>query len=286
MDLKKRFRDFLEREGLKQAYVARSLGVSASQISQWLSDKYRGDVATLEASLKSFIENYSQKNKNEPTVAALPLANYRSAMFVADEAIINQEIAVLYGMPGSGKSVVARAFVAAHPESVFIEVVPGIRVGTLLRKIAEKVSLSGIKSEDELISALSEEFKRRDSVLVIDEAEHLTVKGLESIRRIHDFSSVPVILVGTYGLLKNFKGNNGELLQLYSRAKGRWEFRELDDADMELLFGAHAKVVSKYTRHLRRAVNLYAKAQRFAAMQHEDLNAGHIDAASTMIFLD
>lgn len=287
MSLANQFKDFLEKEGLKQAYIARSLGVSGSQISQWMRGKYRGDTVSLEADLTSFMENYSTKNRKSPDDETIvELGNYRAAMFVADEAIINQEIAVLYGMPGSGKSIVAREFVAAHPESVFIEVVPGIRVGTLLRRIADKVGLAGVKREDELVFALAEEFKRRDSVLVIDEAEHLTIKGLESIRRIHDFSKVPVLLVGTYGLLKNFKGHNGELLQLYSRAKGRCEFRELSDTDMTLLFGDHAKAVAKYTRHLRRAVNLYHKAKRYAHMQNEKISAGHIEAASTMIFLD
>lgn len=287
MKMQGKFRDFLTREGLKAAYVARSLGVSSSQISQWLSGSYRGDTSTLEANLSSFMENYTIKSSQAvESLEILGLDNYLSAMFVAEEALVNREMVALYGIPGSGKSVVAREFVAAHPESVFIEVVPGIRVDSLLKQIATRLGIGGIRASDELIGAISAEFGRRDGVLVIDEAEHLTVKGLEVLRRIHDFSHVPVVLVGTYGLLKNLKGSNGELLQLYSRIQGRWEFREVSEADMQKLFGQMAPVIGRYTKHLRRAVNLYAKAKRFASMKDEALSAGHVEAASTMIFLD
>ena len=288
MTLQTSFRDFIKREGLKQAHVARSLGISSSQISQWLSGKYTGDVATLEANLKSFMENYTTKHASAPgtDLPIMDLSNYTGAMFVADEAVVSQEMAVLYGMPGTGKSVVARAFAQAHPEAIFIEVVPGIRVDSLLRLIADRLGISGVRGGDELVWAIAREFERREGVLLIDEAEHLTVRGLEVLRRIHDFSRVPVILVGTYGLIKNLKGNSGELLQLYSRIQGRWEFKEPSEEDFARLFGSHARAIARYTKHLRRAVNLYAKATRFARMQGEELSAGHIDTASTMLFLD
>ncbi|WP_201341746.1 ATP-binding protein [Abyssogena phaseoliformis symbiont] len=44
-------------------------------------------------------------------------------------------------------------------------------------------------------------FKRSEHVLIIDEAENLTTKSLELIRRLFDFSQVPVVLIGTYTLL-------------------------------------------------------------------------------------
>ena len=288
MKMQSEFKEFLSREGLKQAHVARSLGVSTSQISQWLSGKYHGDVHTLGANLRSFMENYSQKMSNSssrPTKSE-SLSNYTAAMFVADEAIVNQEMAVLYGMPGTGKTIVARDFATAHPEAILIEVVPGVRVDSLLKLIASRLGISGVRGGDELIWAIAREFERREGVLLIDEAEHLTTKGLEVLRRIHDFSRVPVILVGTFGLIKNLKGSSGELLQLYSRIQGRWEFKEPTSDDFTTLFGSHAKVIARYTKHLRRAVNLYTKAQRFARLKDEDLGAGHIEAASSMLFLD
>ncbi len=286
MDLRKEFKDFMEVHSLKQAHIARSLGVSPSVISQWLKGEYRGDNASLEEKVKAFMHNFTIKKGIEAKEEIKQLKNLKSAHFVMDEAVVLREMAVLYGKPGSGKTVAVKEWVKKHPEALFIEVVPGMSVVRVLKLIAQKLGIDSSATTDELVLAIAKEFLRRDSVLVIDEAEHLTTNALEAIRRIHDFSKVPVILAGTYGLIKNLKGARGELLQLFSRINGKWEFRELDSEDMELLFGEFAPIIARYTLHLRRAANLYKKAKRFADMEGEALSAKHIELASSMIFLD
>ena len=287
MKLQDEFREFLEATGLKQAHVARSIGVSAAVISTWLKESYSGDNSSIDKKLKSFMENYSTKNKEKAKAKEVKkLYNLVRSHFVMDEAVINSEMAAVYGKPGLGKTVAVKEWVKKHPEAIFIEVVPGIRVNSLLKTIAEKLGINPVNSAEENIKAIAKEFKRRDSVLVIDEAEHLSVNGLEAIRRIWDFSKVPTILVGTYALVKNLKGSKGELLQLYSRISGRWEFKELSDDDYEMLFDKLSSHIKKYTTHLRRAVTIYQKALRFATMQDEKVSAKHIGMAADMVFLD
>ncbi|SFP61429.1 AAA family ATPase [Hydrogenimonas thermophila] len=287
MNLRDEFKGFLEANGLKQAHVARSIGVSAGLISAWLKGAYKGDNESLEAKVNDFMRNYSIKSETKKEDEQIVmLSNMLKAHFVMDEAVVMNEMAVLYGKAGSGKSTAVKEWLKNHPEAVFVEVVPGMSVVRFLKLVAEKLGIEGSNKTDELVIECAKEFKRRDSVLVVDEAEHLTINALEAVRRIYDFSKVPVILVGTYGLIRNLKGNRGELLQLYSRISGKWEFRELGEEDFEKLFGEHSKRVKKYTTHLRRAVNLYRKAKRFAQIAKESLNAKHIDTASSMIFLD
>ena len=287
MNLRDEFKSFLEVNGLKQAQVARSLGVSAAMLSAWVNNSYKGDVVSLENKVKDFMRNYSIKSKvvqDEDKI--VELSNMLKAHFVMDEAIVMRETAVLYGKSGAGKTVAVKEWVKKHPEAILIEVVPGISALRLLNLIASKLGIDMRNKIDELVLECAKEFRRRDSVLVIDEAEHLTLKALESVRRIYDFSKVPVILVGTYGLIRNLKGSRGELLQLFGRVNSRWEFKEASESDFEKLFGEYSKYIRKYTTHLRRAVNLYKKAKRFASIAKEPLSAKHIDVASSMIFLD
>lgn len=285
MDLRKEFKTFLEVNDLKQAHVARSLGLSPAVISQWLKGEYKGDNETLEKKISQFMANFNIK-RVEVQEEIVKTRDLVSAHFVMDEAVVGREMAVLYGNPGTGKSVAVKEWVKEHPEAILIEVIPGMRVKSLLQEIARKLGIDANAKAEELVVQISKEFKRRDGVLVIDEAEHLSVTALENVRRIWDFSRVPIILVGTYGLIKNLKGNRGELLQLYSRIKGKWEFKELSEDDFKKLFGSLANVIKRYTTHLRRAKNLYEKAKRFASLRGEEVNAGHIKAASSMIFLD
>lgn len=285
MDLRKEFKTFLEVNDLKQAHVARSLGLSPAVISTWLKGEYRGDNESLERKISQFMANFNIK-RVEVQEEIVKTRDLVSAHFVMDEAVVGREMAVLYGNPGTGKSVAVKEWVKEHPEAILIEVIPGMRVKSLLQEIARKLGIDANAKAEELVVQISKEFKRRDGVLVIDEAEHLSVTALENIRRIWDFSRVPVILVGTYGLIKNLKGNRGELLQLYSRIKGKWEFKELSEDDFKKLFGDLANVIKRYTTHLRRAKSLYEKAKRFASLRGEEVNAGHIKAASSMIFLD
>ena len=59
----------------------------------------------------------------------------------------------------------------------------------------------------------------RDSgrLLMVDEAENLPYRALETLRRIHDKSGIGLVLAGMPRLIINLKGKRGEYQQLYSR---------------------------------------------------------------------
>ena len=186
---------------------------------------------------------------------------------------------------GFGKTTAIKEYVKTHPEAILIEAIPGMQLGSVLKAICEKASITTLKNSEEMIRAISKEFSRRETILIIDEAENLTTKTLEAIRRIWDFSEVPTVLVGTFALINNLKGRNGELLQLYSRVSSTWKFRGLSEDDLKALFGDVWEHIAKITTHLRRAMNIYKKATRFAKLKNEQLNASHIQQASSMMIL-
>ena len=71
---------------------------------------------------------------------------------------------------------------------------------------------------------------------MVDEAELLSTRSLEFIRRIHDLTGVGVVLAGMPRLLVNLKGKNNELAQLYSRVGFACDLgNALPDDDLALL---------------------------------------------------
>lgn len=282
--MQKEVKAFLEKNGLTQSMLARSLGVSSSAISQYLKGVYKGDIAGLEERIGDFMNNYNNKDVVEE-LKVVKTADLKMAHFILDECIVGNEMAIVYGKAGCGKTTAIKEFVKTHPEAVLIEAIPGMQIRSVLSLICEKIGIQSLSNTEAMIIDIANELKRREAILIIDEAENLTTKTLEAIRRIWDFSGVPTALVGTPALLTNLKGRNGELLQLYSRISGVWEFKGLNDEDFKALFNESADAIKSITKHLRRAVNIYKKAIRFAKMKNEPINAGHIKTASSMVIL-
>ena len=277
-------KEFLTKNGLTQSILARSLGVSTSAISQYLKAIYKGDVVGLEVKINDFMNNYKNK-ENVKALEVVQTADLKMTHFILDECIIGSEMSIIFGKAGCGKTTAIKEYIRTHPEAILIEAIPGMQIRSVLSSICEKIGLNSTSNSETMIVDIAKTFKRRESILIIDEAENLTTKTLEAIRRIWDFCQVPTAFVGTPALLNNLKGRNGELLQLYSRISGMWEFKGLTDEDFKALFNESSNDIKAITTHLRRAVNIYKKAVRFASMRNETINAGHIKTASSMVIL-
>ena len=171
----KNTKEFLEKNGLTQAQVARSIGMSSGAISQYLKGEYKGNIENLEKKLSDFIKNYNFKDeKSSKGVEIVETKDLAVAKFIIDEAVIGNELAVIYGTAGCGKTTAIKEYVKTHPEAILIEAIPGMQLGSVLKAICEKASITTLKNSEEMIRAISKEFSRRETILIIDEAEKLT----------------------------------------------------------------------------------------------------------------
>ena len=94
----KNTKEFLEKNGLTQAQVARSIGMSSGAISQYLKGEYKGNIENLEKKLSDFIKNYNFKDeKSSKGVEIVETKDLAVAKFIIDEAVIGNELAVIYG---------------------------------------------------------------------------------------------------------------------------------------------------------------------------------------------
>ena len=280
-------KQFLAKQGLSQASIARSIGISASALSQYMRGIYTGDVEALEKKINIYIENYHEQSGDDNKMAITQTADLTMVDCTCSEIVINQEMGVIYGKAGTGKTVAIKDWASKHPEAVLVETLPMMSAKELLLTILEALGQRNAQgSTVKLIKDIAKLFKKSERVLLIDEAENLTTKSLEAIRRIHDFSQVPVVLIGTYALIQNLKGRNGELLQLYSRINNKWEMRGLSDDDRQTLFGDLGNHIKRYTDDIRRSVSIFKKAQRLGQLANETLNAQHILMATQTVILD
>jgi len=284
--MKENLEQFMLKHGLSGASIARSLGVSTGLVSLVKNGKLDKISAEVLQKFDDFMANYRIKSLGDKQ-AIVPTSDFNMVQFIVEETIVNSEMGAVFGKAGTGKTVAIKAYCEKHPEAVLVETIPMMSVKELLIDILEgQGTKNAVGSQKELFNMIVANFKTSERVLLIDEAENLTTKSLEAIRRIHDFSHVPTVLVGTYALMSNLKGRQGELLQLYSRISNKWEMKGLNEADRVTLFGDLGKVIARFTADIRRSMSIYRKATRYSQMANEPLNVNHIQMATQSVILD
>lgn len=272
---------FMSRENVSQASLSRALGVSASAISLFLKDKYAGKASELAEKIKLYIKNFSKRESEETRIFFSK--DKKMSDFVIAEAIENREIAIITGEAGSGKSTIAKEWSKSHPNVVLLEATLHTTASVLLKELGTQFGVNGGANLHESVSNISRYLKNADVVLMIDEAEHLPLRALEDLRRIWDFSGVPLILFGTEILTRNLMGKNGELRQLYSRIGGKYKMKGLDREECKEVF---CEEIYPYTLgNFRSSHKLYKRATRLAELHKEELSIEIIQNAVNMVIL-
>lgn len=230
-------KEFMQAQGLGQKQVANAFGVSVTTVSQYLSGKYQGNCEELDRKVDEMLERQKAKVVEAKYNAEfVPTLAAKRGMEVMQFAHVEGEINVIFGAAGLGKTQMLKEYARKNSSAVLIEVDPSCTPKVLLRKIAEAVGATARGVNNELLDGIVSKLKGSERLLMIDEAELLSTRSLEFIRRIHDLSGVGVVLAGMPRLLVNLKGKNNELAQLYSRVGFACDLgNALPDDDLALL---------------------------------------------------
>ena len=266
--IKKDLEVFMQLNSVSQNALSRALGINPSAISTFRKGEYKGNNEELARKLKLYMDNFIAKksdSRNE-AIKVFSSNDKKMADFVINEAYREKQIALITGEAGSGKSTIVKEYVATHPNAILIEATLHTTAKVLLEILSEKLGITHARSLHDRVVAISLELRKRDVIILIDEAEHLPLRALEDLRRIWDFSQCPIVLVGTEILLKNLMGKNGELRQLYSRIDGKWHVKGLDKSESRAYYGNVGETIFKYTKgNFRSSAKLYRKAKRLIA---------------------
>ena len=210
--------DLMTRKGYSQTQVARAIGKSAAVINQYLQGKYAGDVPAIDALAHSFINREAEKEKSQKITARfVPTVTSRKGMEVIRYAHLDGDLNVIFGAAGLGKTMILREYAAQHRDALLIEADPGYTARVVLEELCNLLGLSKRGNMHELSEACIAALRDSGRLLMVDEAENLPYRALETLRRIHDKSGIGMVLAGMPRLIINLKGKRGEYQQLYSR---------------------------------------------------------------------
>lgn len=277
---------FMKEKGYDQKTTAKLLGVSVAVVSLYLKGEYTGSVDKIDKKVEEVIgrEKIRELVKGyNATFVRTKQAKRGLAMI--DSVHAEGEMGVLFGQAGLGKTQILKQYVKENSAAVLIETDPSCTPKVLLRRIAKAVGCSETGTNDALFENIVNKLTGAGMVLLVDEAELLSTRSLEFIRRIQDISKCGVVLAGMPRLIENLKGRRNELKQLYSRASVACNLgNELSNEDMALLiesgvgtsdfndtFIKHAK------GNARRLAMLMKGALRVSKINREPLNAEMIE---------
>ena len=102
----------------------------------------------------------------------------------------------LYGRAGLGKTTAA-IFAVNEFNACHIEALPIGGVKALLRMIVVELGIRPARTTEEMFGQAAAQLARSQRALIIDEADSiLSDSKIEIVRRLHDASTAPVILIG------------------------------------------------------------------------------------------
>lgn len=167
----------------------------------------------------------------------LPVKNV-ARMQNAGEALITRSLGMpgmglIWGPTGYGKTTAATWFIN-QCHGVYVRALRLSSPKSLLSSIARELDYDpGGRNNGEIVERIVQRLAETGRPLFIDEADYIVESRrlIDTLRDIHDLSTVPVILIGMHGIEKRIRGNE----QFTGRIAQWVDFQGADFEDAELL---------------------------------------------------
>lgn len=254
---------FAEENNISYAKIAKAINIGSSTLSEFRRGTYTGDVKALTEKVEAFLERHKKKMrridfsvdtevKKRIFYAAEVIENY-VASNVMTQTIDSAKIAYIYGRAGIGKTHALMEWAKQYKgRALFITAETGITVVGLIKKIARELRIDANGNNTELIKQrIKDSVKFTETIIVIDEGEHLKPSIIDIVRSLADQTGVGIIIAGTEALKSKIYSQTKGYEYLYSRAVINMTLRELNIDDV-------SKIVKKF---LKNEIDLYSEKE-------------------------
>jgi DNA transposition AAA+ family ATPase len=282
-----------EGKRISQARAAQALGYSSGVVSSYKSRSYNGNVKAFEEAVRAWLKRDARRiaKIEVPIVATDALESIRSAVNIAQD---ERDIAVIVGGSGTGKTTALRAVAGENPSAILLEADSSFTKNVLVAEIARAVGVETKGGMTAVIGRIVEALRGRDTVIMIDEADHLSDAGLELVRRVvHDKAQTGVALIGLPRLKYQLENRRNDHEQLISRVGALLEVKSLSRQDAVKIIEGVWKGLPRETAEAffkaakgsaRTLVKLIGRVHQTMAINRIDIpDAEVIEAAGTML---
>ena len=297
LDLVPHVRQAIARANLSQAAAAAEIGISEATLSQWLRQRYPGDSDAIAARCQRWLDAVADRATLQASLPDPPpwIETSLSARVVGAlrYAQMARDIALVIGIPGSGKTVSAGHFATLRPNVALATMSSSARtIGPCLERIAIAMDISPVPSrswrvEAAIIRHLTR--RRTEGLLIVDEAQHLDIRSIEAIRALHDAAGIGIALLGSNLIHARLTGGarSAYAAQIWSRIGVRVRLGEPTHDDIDAVSDAWGLTNAPARQELAGiargpgALRSVTKAMRMATLlaAGAPVDASHIRAA-------
>ena len=152
------------------------------------------------------------------------------------------DISLIYGDAGLGKTVSLKEYTKSHPDTIYVELKD---CDKSTKGVCEKILYSIGKEQHGvdrlLVDAIIDFLTASPRLVIIDEAQHLSIRALENLRAINDTTETGIVLCGNPTVYDRMHGRGqAHFAQLYSRIGIRRHIVEPTLEDITTIFAPYS----------------------------------------------
>ncbi|MBU8910675.1 MAG: ATP-binding protein [Desulfobacterales bacterium] len=158
-----------------------------------------------------------------------------AANVVSDTVKGQPGLMVAWGYAGRGKTECSRAYAVRTPSAVYVRVFEDWTPRAMLARICFELNGMQPGSVERAKRILIEELEQSAKIILIDEADRLTMSNIEHLRDIHDETGTPIVLLGEPSLYGRLTSKR----RIWERVTRVVEFKPVNTEDI-ILYGLKA----------------------------------------------
>ena len=234
-------REHLRASGLSQKSVAKAMGISSAAVSQYLNNKYPGDIGALENMIAQYL-NLSIQREAYPhaEIGFIDTSVVRQVCEILHNCHVECRLGIVTGDSGLGKTTGVKRYAAEHSDVIVVYGRKSMTCKSLMVELATKIGVDNRGSKDDIFGRIWRALRGSKRMLIIDEAEHLKPDILDQVRRLGDseFAGIGIALVGLPRLSNILRTNLGDYQYIYRRVRWSKNVPGLSDQDIKLFVSA------------------------------------------------
>lgn len=209
LDLRGQLQVYKDEQGITLKVLAKRIGTNEAAVSRYLEGVPTGDVAKLEAKIKDHLAAASRKRGWAEVY--FPTEAVETCELVFDIIRESGDIGLVHGPAGIGKSTACRKYAKEHPTAIFFTAMQG--KGSHWNMISTIYNALPAPRSDEdkrlrRVDWVMKKLAESSRLVIIDNAQRVSVSGLRWLNDFNDLTGCPVALVGNPEVLDKIAGND------------------------------------------------------------------------------